>query len=362
MTIDGEVIWSIAPQPCVHQCRADTRLPSPLPSPQSHPHHLPPARMHSTTLPHPPISTPSPARPRTPHLSVVPLPSPRTLQLQHTTAVRRRADRTAEGHHSCLARRCPAPGRILYCGAVLIADRPTQRLPGGASGQHPGGRSSSPWSGCLDACLLSIASLCPLLGVHLTRPAVQGPGVPPSGVQPSGVQAVRCPGRPVSGCLAPLSGRGCPAIWCPARPASSRLVSVRPPGRSRLVPPQPGAGGGGTPGTARQRSRLDRVEFQVDWSPSPAAGSTARGGMDAGTAAEVGCRPAGSVGGGPGPGRAGAGGCTRATRQARPPRGRLSLPTALGQGSWLARCCRTAPCGRPSAPGVATTLRGRCGA
>jgi hypothetical protein len=144
-----------------------------------------------------PTSNAHPAPRRTPQhppadaLAITLEPEPAALlstRHHRRTAVRRGADRTAEGHHSCLARRCPAPGRILYCGAVLIADRPTQRLPGGASGQHPGGRSSSPWSGCLDACLLSIASLCPLLGVHLTRPAVQGRVVQPSGVQPSGVQ------------------------------------------------------------------------------------------------------------------------------------------------------------------------------
>jgi hypothetical protein len=90
-TVDGKVMWSIATQPCVRQCRADVHLPSPLPDLTPHPHRLPPARMHSTTLHQPPISTPAPTRPHTPHLSVVPLPSPRTLQLQHTRAVRRGA-------------------------------------------------------------------------------------------------------------------------------------------------------------------------------------------------------------------------------------------------------------------------------
>jgi hypothetical protein len=146
----------------------------------------------------------------------------------------------------------------------------------------PSGRVLSQWSGCQDACLLSIARLCPLLGVHpivARRPGSRCP-------------AVRCPARPVSGYLAPSSGRGCPAIWCPARPASSRLVSVRPPGRSRLVPRPPGGGDGET--SVRRGSGHDWTESSSMWSgPVPAARSTAPGGMVAGTAAEVVCRPAG---------------------------------------------------------------------
>src|SRR5512132_1977219 len=42
-------MWSIATQPCVLQWRPDARLPSPLPDLTSHPHRLPPARMHITT-------------------------------------------------------------------------------------------------------------------------------------------------------------------------------------------------------------------------------------------------------------------------------------------------------------------------
>ena len=156
----------------------------------------------------------------------------------------------------------------------------------------------------------------------------------------------RCPARPVSGQLAPSSGRGCPAGWCPARPASGGLVSspsgvqrpvsARPPGRSRLVPRQPGGSDGGQLGTAGQRSRLDRVEFRVV-RPRPQRRSTARGGMDAGTAVEIVWRPAGSVGRGPGPGCASAGGCTRPTRQARPPRGApCRWRLRLGRG-WLRR-------------------------
>jgi hypothetical protein len=67
----------------------DTAMRSPMPgwrpSPRyfrhltSHPHRLPPARMHSTTLPQPPFSTPAPTRPRTPS----PFRSPIALHSYH---------------------------------------------------------------------------------------------------------------------------------------------------------------------------------------------------------------------------------------------------------------------------------------
>ena len=156
--------------------------------------------------------------------------------------------------------------------------------------------------------------------------------------------AVRCPAGPVSGYLARSSGRGCPAGWCPARPASSRLVSVRPPGRSRLVPRPPGGGDGGDPGTAG--GGHDWIESSSMWSgPVPGGSVDGPRSMDAGTAAESCAGRWGSVGRGPGPGGASVGGCTRATGQARPPPGAPVAGDCAGAGEWLARGCRTAPCG-----------------
>jgi hypothetical protein len=173
--------------------------------------------------------------------------------------------------------------------------------------------------------MLSIAALRPPFGVHQSGP-------------PSRRPAVRCPARPVSGHPAPSSGRGCPASWCPARPASSRLVSAR----SQPSRPASASGGdGGHLGTA-----VTTGSSRVPCGPAPtlAARSTARG-MDAGTAAEVVWRPAGSVGRGPEPGWC-VGGRLRPTDQAgqTAARGALSLAIALGQGELAgARGCRTAP-------------------
>src|SRR6266508_445633 len=65
--------------PFVLQCRPDTGLPSRFLDLTSHPHRLPPARMHSTRQPQHPISIPSPARPRTP----LPFRSPVALHSYH---------------------------------------------------------------------------------------------------------------------------------------------------------------------------------------------------------------------------------------------------------------------------------------
>jgi hypothetical protein len=188
-------------------------------------------------------------------------------------------------------------------------------------------------------------------------------GCPPNPARRPGSRcpAVRCPARPVSGYLASSSGRGCPAGWCPARPASSRLVSVRPPGRSRLVPRPPGGGDGGDLGTAG--SGNDWIESSSMRSgPSPAARSTARGAWMRVPLRRWCAGRRGSVGRGPGPGGASAGGRTRPTGQGRRPRGAPVAGDCAWAGEWLARCCRTAPCGWPSGPGATTTLRGRCGA
>jgi hypothetical protein len=267
--------------------------------------------------------------------------------------VRRGADRTAEGHLQLSGAAVAAPRRILYCGAVLIADRPRGVCPAELLDSIPAVGSSSQWPGCQDACLPSTAGLCPLLGVHQ-------PG-PPSGVQ---VSSRPVSSRPLSGYLAPSSGRSCPADSCPTRPASSRLVSARPPdGRSRLVPRPPGSGDGGRLGTAGQRSRLDQVESHV---ARPVPGSSVDGLRKHGCGHRCGGRMQ-AGGGAPVASAADLGRVVlrweaAADRPGRPDRreGRPSQATALGQGGWLARCCRTAPCGPAIWPGAATTVRGRC--
>jgi hypothetical protein len=192
---------------------------------------------------------------------------------------------------------------------------------------------------------------------------------PPSG---SRCPAVRCPARPVSGCLAPSSGRGCPAGWCPARPASSRLVSspsgVQPAGvcpSAWSQPSGPASAGWwrwGAPRYGGQRSRLDRVKFHVV-RPRPR---------------RLGRRPQGAWMRAPLRSRRQAGGGASAAdlgrvvlwreaapnRPGRPDRreGRLSLATALGQGSGWRDVAARHRARRPSGPGAATTVRGRCGA
>ena len=115
-----------------------------------------------------------------------------------------------------------------------------------------------------------------------------------------------------------------------------RLVSVRPPGRSRLVPRPPGAGDGDT--SVRRDSGHDCIESSFMWSgPLPGGSVDGPRRHGCGHRCGVGCRPAGER-----RRRTWAemcsGGRLRPTDQAgRPPRGRPSLATALGQGSWLKR-------------------------
>ena len=189
----------------------------------------------------------------------------------------------------------------------------------------------------------------PPVCVHYWVSAQPGP---PSGVQ---VSSRPVSSRPVSGYLAPSSGRGCPAGWCPARPASSRLVSsasgvqpsgVRPSARSQ--PSRPASAGWWRWGRSRyggQRSRLDRVEFQVVRSRPRRLGRRPEEAWMRAPLRRWCAGWRGSAGRGPGPGGASAGGCTQPTRQARPPRGAPVAGHCAGAGSWLARCCRTAPCG-----------------
>jgi hypothetical protein len=184
--------------------------------------------------------------------------------------------------------------------------------------------SSSPWSGCQDTCCPS--PVCVHLGVHPTRSAVRGPGVQPSGVQP--VQ--------------------CPVSWLPRPDAAVRPSGVQPvrrpaawcPPSARSQPSRPASAGWSRWGTARDGgAAVTTGSSRVPCGPalSPAARSTARGGMDAGTAAEVVWRSAGERR--PRTGRAVHRREAAPDRPGRPDRreGRArSLATALGRGSWLA--------------------------
>jgi hypothetical protein len=212
--------------------------------------------------------------------------------------MRQGAGWTSERHPVAVwSRRSPGLGsvRLRSCRGLLIA--PGGVCPAEPLDTIPPVGFSSQWSGCQDAWLLAIAGLRPRLGVHPTQSAVRGPGVQLSGsrcpavwgpgVQPSGVQPVQCPVV-----WLPRPDAAVQPVRCLARPASSRLVSVR---RSqRLVPRRPGGRDGGHLGTAGQRSRLDPVELHVVRPrPRRLSRQPARGGLDAGTAAEVVWRPAG---------------------------------------------------------------------
>jgi hypothetical protein len=203
------------------------------------------------------------------------------------------------------------------------------------------------------------------------RQSVSTIGCPPNparrpgpGVQPSGVQPVQC--LVSSPCSVRLSGS------LVRTRLSGRLVSspsgVQPSGgcpSARSQPSRPASAGWwrwGDLGTVG--SGHDWIQSSSMWSGPVPGGSVDRPrSMDAGTAAESCAGRRGSVARRSGPGGASAGGCTRATGQARPPRGAPVAGDCAGAGEWLARCCRTAPCGgRPSGPGATTTLRGHGGA
>jgi hypothetical protein len=142
-----------------------------------------------------------------------------------------------------------------------------------------------------------------------TRPAVQGPGVQPSDVQP-----VQCPAIWLSRPDAAVQPAGvqpvrCPAVWClsvrPVTGVSSRVRRVVAIGRPR-------------DGGAAVLTGSSRVSCGP--APSLAARSTAPRRHGCGHR----CGGRAQAGGGAsaadlGPGGASTGGCTRPTRQARPP-------------------------------------------
>jgi hypothetical protein len=195
-----------------------------------------------------------------------------------------------------------------------------------------------------------MARLCPLLGVHPTRPRRPGSRCP----------AVRCPARPGSGHLAPSSGRGCPADACPTRPASSRLVSARPPGHSRLGPRPPDAGDRGALGTAG--SGLDWIESSSVWS-GPVPGGSVDGPEEAWLRAPLRRLWAGRRGSvGRGLGRVVLRREAAPTDQeARPPSGAPVVGGCARVEGLVGAMLRMAPRGGHWL-GATTTLRGHCGA
>ena len=181
------------------------------------------------TLPRPPISTPSPARPRTSHLSVVPLPSTRTIQIQHTTAVRRGASWTAD-HHLQLTVAAVA-GLVLVVVAAALSWLVAQMAAARWSVQPASsGRALSPWS-------VRPGHLPWRRSPGRVQHAVSTHPVPSSGVRRSS--------RPVSGRLASsvssVQPVRCPAVRCPPVRWSAGCC---PPPSVRTRPSHPTSGGG----------------------------------------------------------------------------------------------------------------------
>jgi hypothetical protein len=189
--------------------------------------HLP-AQTHSNILPQHPtyilISTPAPTRPRTPHLSVVPLPSPRTIQIQHTRAVRRGAAwPLAERPSSCLTARSAVSRTDRAASPPSLHGTPSAA---GAVRRNTVRRPSGQPLGVVAQDIRSWPCLVPLSGpgqhpassVRCERP-VSTPAMstrPVSSVR-CGRPGVRCPcGRP-GGCPVWASGVrwtvGRPGIW-----------------------------------------------------------------------------------------------------------------------------------------------------
>jgi hypothetical protein len=162
---------------------------------------------------------------------------------------------------------------------------------------------------------------------------------PGPGVQPSGVQPVQCPVIWLPGPDAAVRPAGVqpvrrPAVWWlsvrPVAAVSSRVRRVVAMGETSIRRAAVTTGSSRVPcGPARPR----------------AARSTARGAWMRAPLRRSCAGRRGSVGRRSGPGGASAGGCTRATGQARPPPRAPVAGDCAGAGEWLARGCRTAPCG-----------------
>jgi hypothetical protein len=193
--------------PCVLQCHPDACLPLAASMTSRRIHTA--FHLHVCTTPRQPqhpISTPSPARPRTPSPSVVPLPSTRTIQIQHTTAVRR--------------------------GAAWPPAGATQQLPGSAAGSLACWQVASPPSRHV-----AERRLC-------RRP------------QQRGSASQRCRGARMSGCHRAL-------VACPRPPSASRVLhssSVVSCGVAGLRV----AGRSATAGSASSVLRFQRREHRDD--------------------------------------------------------------------------------------------------
>jgi hypothetical protein len=228
--------------------------------------------MHPTTLPQPPISTPAPARPRTPlpFRSPVALPSYHPNPTHDSSAPRRQLDGGVAP-----AADCPGGGRARPGSPAAELSWLVGRPDGGCPAERPAGIQRSGVVAVVGKArtpaTASVAGPRPPGGVHSA--------VPSSG---SGGPAVRCPA--VVSSAASVQPVRCPAVRCPPvrRPAGCcppPSVRTRP---SR--PPQAAAVGPGRGG--RRPSPPERVEPR--WAAASWSGSMdGRAGPDAGDAAEV---------------------------------------------------------------------------
>jgi hypothetical protein len=174
----------------------------------------------------------------------------------------------------------------------------------------------------MPGCLLSIASLRPLLGVHPTRPAVRGPGVQPSGVQPVQCPVIWLPRPDAAVRPAGVQPVQRPAVWClsvrPVAAVSSRVRRVVAMGETSVRRAAVTTGSSQVPcGPARPR-RLGRRPEEHGCGYRCAGGVQAGGGASAADLGRVVLR--------------------REAAPDRPGRAdgreeRLSLATAPGQGS-----------------------------
>ena len=166
----------------------------------------------------------------------------------------------------------PRQGRLLR--SCPGADRPTRRLPGGASGRCSG-RGASPWSGGRDVRRTVRCRSLSTMGVHPVRFLVRS-GVQPSGVQPSGVRpsGVRSPGSVVQDRPVRPSGAARPSCGvCPVPGQPAVTLGSTPSGRG--LHGWSGSGSGWRAGC-------------------PSGSVDGCGGLDAGDAAEVVGRPRGA--------------------------------------------------------------------
>jgi hypothetical protein len=184
--------------------------------------------MHPTTLPQPPISTPAPARPRTPlpFRSPVALPSYHPNPTHDSSAPRRQLDGgvapAADGRGGDRARPS-SPTALSWLVGRPDGGYPAEHQPAASS------RALPPWSPRPGRLPWRRSPVRVHQVVSTQRFHRSGMTVQPSSVRPSSVQCVQCPARPASG--RPVSS---PSGVRPSgvQPAAVRL---RPSGRVHLV-------------------------------------------------------------------------------------------------------------------------------